>query len=561
MRCLCLLGVAVLATALGSNARAGGTVTLCASDEQVGPGSLDAALAGGGKVTFACGTATIRITRSHEIGASTAIDGANNVTLDAQGRPLRMFWLLRNPSIVLELTRIKLRGAGAAPVARLSPCAGGSIISAWSPSAEVRMTNVTVSGSVDAISLCGDTRFTIAASTFAGDRGTTLSISNQSSGRIEQTSFVGNQRAVQIGGSRPVVFYKTSFRDSSEYGLSLPVPADVEVRHCEFIGNGGPNGAAIRLSGRAGTLLVRSTVFSDNHSTGVGGAIAIVPFAAAAPLSPQAIAGLAPTRLRMVDATFKGNSATSGGAVSADLRDGGSVEIVRALFADNTAQSNGGAIAIENGGALLAGSILERNRAREGAAIYTQAPPQRATTVANTLVADNAAQLGGGALSGAPLVLENSTVARNAATGLRALGDMRGGIRLSNTIIAENRPGNCAGAPDDFAVTAASLVFPNQTGCPSMIEADPILDDLYAPMLGSPAIAASEDQSCFASPIDGRDLYLQARPLIGKCSLGAVEYFPERAVAQALRRQVAAERARHPEVSSGPGQRRAPGGP
>src|SRR5262249_13885106 len=56
-------------------AHAAGVVTTC--DEP----SLDAALAGGGLVTFSCGPATITITSTKVISLDTTIDGGGNITI------------------------------------------------------------------------------------------------------------------------------------------------------------------------------------------------------------------------------------------------------------------------------------------------------------------------------------------------------------------------------------------------------------------------------------------------------------------------------------------------
>lgn len=541
----------LLVLLLGTAARADGLVRMCQSDDQIGPGSFSAEIQGGGTIRFDCGTApaTIRITQTHEIAASTVIEGANRITLDAGGRSLRMFSVARNPGVVLELSHLTLKGGGPPPVSPLSNCPGGSILHVMSNGAEVRMTNVTVASSVDAIQLCRDARFAITGSGFFDNRGTALSLSQQATGRIEEATFIGNERAISAGGA-PLALYKTLFQGNTRCALDVPLPANIEIHHGQFLKNGGPSGAAIRLSGRAGSVLVRSTSFADNHAD-AGGAISIEAFQSR--LDPRIVAGLAPTRLRLVNTTFSGNQALSGAALSADMRDGGSVEIVRGLFTGNVAQDRGGAIAVAYGGVSLAGSILRNNRAGDGAAISSQWPRERPITVANTLIAGNTAQAGGGALSGATFTLIHSTVARNAAVGVRAApGGRVPAARLWNSIVAENQPLNCLGTPAQFSVQGRSLQFPG-SGCPGTSEADPLLDDLFAPMPGSPAIAASEDKACFAPPIDGRDLYFQLRPNAGKCTLGAVEYFPERVVARLLRERPRDEGEPRPQTPGGLG--------
>ncbi len=60
----------------GGRVFAGGTVTNCTNDTQ-----FSSMLAGGGTVTFNCGTATIVLTSAKSISANTTIDGGGNITL------------------------------------------------------------------------------------------------------------------------------------------------------------------------------------------------------------------------------------------------------------------------------------------------------------------------------------------------------------------------------------------------------------------------------------------------------------------------------------------------
>ena len=77
-------------------------VTLCAADDQPGPGvNLTTALRSPGRVTFNChSSATILIHQMHTISRDTVIDGGRQITLDASGSN-RVFSVDANAGLTL----------------------------------------------------------------------------------------------------------------------------------------------------------------------------------------------------------------------------------------------------------------------------------------------------------------------------------------------------------------------------------------------------------------------------------------------------------------------------
>ncbi len=134
--------------------------------------------------------------------------------------------------------------------------------------------------------------------------------------------------------------------------------------------------------------------------------------------------------LRLIDSAVEGNTATHGAGIASS----GTLELTRTTVANNVASDDevtthgGGILFTSSGQATLENSTVSGNFAHEGAGIYTDGD----------------------------LVLRNVTIAQNEThTGVRGTG---GGIfqafeagdltTASNTLVAENFGGNCAGTSD-----------------------------------------------------------------------------------------------------------------
>src|SRR5437870_2235726 len=85
---LLLAGTLLLAgVSAPTPARAGATVTDCSNDSQ-----LSGALAGGGPISFSCGTATIAFSGQKTISADTTVDGGGSITLSG-ANSYRLFYV------------------------------------------------------------------------------------------------------------------------------------------------------------------------------------------------------------------------------------------------------------------------------------------------------------------------------------------------------------------------------------------------------------------------------------------------------------------------------------
>ncbi len=206
-------------------------------------------------------------------------------------------------------------------------------------------------------------------------------------------------------------------RHGSEFLIAFNAHVDVTITGMTMRdGSGSGDGGAIYHC--LGKLTLEGVAIEGNRVRGArlngyGGAMYNCPSSAAT----------------IVDSTIRNNSAEVGGAIC----NGGSLTIIRSTFNDNTALEARGGGAIFNYGTLH---------------------------VANGTFSSNIASGGvGGAIHNGKLVgitggaqIDNSTISGNSA----ALGASPGGaiynmaglpIYVQNTIIAENDPKNCGGAP------------------------------------------------------------------------------------------------------------------
>jgi len=212
-------------------------------------------------------------------------------------------------------------------------------------------------------------------------------------------------------------------------------------------------GGAIFMDDDALTL--NSMVFTGNTAGGTGTGGAIVLGAAA---------------LQVFDSTFANNSAGgNGGAISATVTSGGTIELVRVVVRDNTSGGSGGGVSMPtNAGSTsiaVTNSVFKGNTAATSGGAIFLSPHTLALT--GSVLFDNVAQgssssTGGGAIAGTnPIVtVTNSTISGNKATGAAANG---GGLRLSgqatvtinNSTIAKNEAGGNGGG---LAFTTTSSV-------------------------------------------------------------------------------------------------------
>ncbi|MFN8528291.1 MAG: choice-of-anchor Q domain-containing protein [Anaerolineae bacterium] len=511
--------------------------------------ALDAALSGGGTVTFNCGAAavTIPITGSKTISRSTTIDGGDLITLDG-GDFMLIFY---NAGSSLTLQNITLtRGRG---------IDGGAIVN---DGGALTITNARIlrsaavspgsgeSGSGGAIYSRGGT-LGIFNSRFTGNRadrrGGAIFI-NDTDVTIEYGTFFGNRAYGNEGGA-------------IANGMNGVLGGALVINHSSFsLNQAALSGGAI-FSTNGGQVSTTDSSFTGNLAN-TGGAIAIYGVFTGELSTTVTVETLAISR-----STFLSNAARiDGGGVVSDVP----TTIASSTFQSNNATRDGGALYLTDRlttGASLTELYLTRNRARRnGGGLYNIT---RNTLIERSLFANNLATFYGGAIytrqdtrSGFNLIANNSTFSSNSAasgggvydasslinTWLKfvTMSDNRAtdgaslygtAIRVRNSIIANPATGSNCTAP--VLGEGLNIQYPG-TSCGTITSIDPLLRPLMfdggptrvRPLqAGSPAIdaigathgtigACGEplDQRGFGRPYDGNGDGVPA------CDLGAYEY-------------------------------------
>ncbi len=325
-----VVGLLVLSVLSASSAVAGGVV---GNGKRISctEGALDAALAGGGSVTFNCGARPFKltVTTPKTIAADTSLDGGG---------------------------RLKLSGGGKVQIFRVNE---GVTLS---------LSNATFSG--------GSTAFGISLGGAIENYGTVI-VTNSTCSR--NRGYLGG--AIANYGALTVTNC-TFFGNSAEQGGAISNYGALAVTGSTFSRNGSTGfggGGAISSydSMLAPTVTITNSMFSRNRASGSGGGGAIN----------------SDTPLTVTDTTFSHNSALrgSGGAISNGGDAGGTLTVTNCTFFRNRATGNtddidglGGAIA--NGATLtVTNSTFSRNSAVRGGAIFSSGDATlESTTVANS---------------------------------------------------------------------------------------------------------------------------------------------------------------------------------
>jgi uncharacterized repeat protein (TIGR01451 family) len=460
--------------------------------------ALNAALAGGGTVTFNCGGAVvvIPITSTKLLSKSTTIDGTGQqITLDGGGKT-KLFQTTPQFSTGLNLVfrQITLRNGWTTDQ-------GAGIDLGWQ--VPTRLTNlliedVTFQNNVSVTSqddwgggaICGVTGiFTIRRSTFIGNHGGNggAIINRDVNMTVEDSLFQGNATQAPVGDP--------------------------------FHGGVGGYGGAIFIDGtNLGTLTLRHTTFSGNQATNLGGAIYSWMYGQ-------------PSALVIEDCTFANNVAVrTGGAIT---HSNGRLTISGTTFSGNTVIGQGGAIFTLEGvpgqtPVSITNSTFYGNSATGirpsdgstgiGGAILDAANP---TTLTHVTIVGNYADWAGGGIAGASTsrtTLRASIVAGNTAAN--------GGLPWN---IQHNCSSPMANGGFNLQWPALNPSAPTDVACTAGITfAAPLLGSLAAnggatatmsPQLGSPAI----DRVTSGCPPPSTDQRGYARPFGSACDSGAVE--------------------------------------
>ena len=217
------------------------------------------------------------------------------------------------------------------------------------------------------------------------------------------------------------------------------------------------SGGLIVLTGGDWVTINNSILSKSTVTTGSGGAISFS--------STTGGGGW----VRLVDSDVFDNSATSAGGFYNGTNNS-AIEILRSNIYQNTANGNGGAMHVGNGGATIGYSTLNNNTTNTGTVGNTagggaiSAGQSNVVFIYNSTLAHNSATAArGGAYShtgsNANLVVYNSTIAKNSAFGNAGglqFGVANGQAYFRSSIIAKNNS-TAAGGDEDFYAGGASV--------------------------------------------------------------------------------------------------------
>ena len=337
---------------------------------------------------------------------------------------------------------------------------------------------------------------------------------------------------------------------------SLEVDASLSLQRVSIVSSKAADGGAIRSDGQ---VSLADSLLSDNAATGAGGAVyqgfsaltvagsdisgnssAGVLGGGAVRVASVASAAFATTTLHLNEAT-----GGDGGAISTD----GPLALGGSTLDANNGLSGGGLAS--GAAASVSGSTFSANAATgtcgagdgDGGGIEQGAPAPNPLTLTNSTISGNTAGCrGGGARvsnTAATTTLTAATVAENSAAsgggGIDNATGVNGSSTLSSrgTIYSGNAPVNCAG---DGPRLSAQNNLDSGGSCglsgaaSDLLGLDPVLGPLRfnggptrtrMPFTISPAVNAIPS-GCPAAT-DQRGV---ARPVAGRCDIGAVEVSP-----------------------------------
>jgi predicted outer membrane repeat protein len=292
----------------------------------------------------------------------------------------------------------------------------------------------------------------------------------------------------------------------SQCGGALQSSSRTTIANSSFNNNrSNCGGGAAWFFGEPQEVDLRAVTYTDNQTTGLGGAVLIE-------LNN-------PAEIQIRHGEFRNNRADVGGAIYFSTRFGHlGIRATALSFKGNSAEKLGGAVYVKDSGFQLTRGIFVDNKSSTGGVIMFEGTNPPPFVIANSLVARNKSP---SAIQGFTGDIINSTIADNDSLGLSVSGH----LRLTNTVISNNKKHNCHTASLGGLIEdrGGNLQFPG-TDCSSTIpSADPDLDSFYVPDLDSPLQRAGINDVCLAKPIGGQDVYGQRRPRADRCTIGAVE--------------------------------------
>jgi hypothetical protein len=335
-----------------ARSQAAGVVAVC--DEA----SLDAALAGGGTLSFTC-SGTITLTATKVVGANTIIDGAGQAVTISGGGAVSIFRV--NPGVALTLRNLTIAdGLNVGPVSQ-----GGAI---FNDAGTVTLNNSILTGHQAA---------------FGGaiyNQGGTVTILS--------STLTGNLSVLNLGGaifsSGNLTVTNSTISNNTGHGI-YNYGGTVTVTNSTLSGNTSGSGAAIN-NALNGTTTISGSTISGNTALAGGG------------IDNNDIGGT----LTVTNSSFVGNVANgalgSGGAIVINF---GTVVIVNSTFANNQASYVGGGV-YNAASVTITNSTFVGNQAANGGGGFWNA--LGTGTIRNTIIANSPTGancfVGGGTVNG-----------------------------------------------------------------------------------------------------------------------------------------------------------------
>jgi CSLREA domain-containing protein len=333
--------------------------------------------------------------------------------------------------------------------------------------------------------------------------------------------------------------------------------ATVALEGASILSSQADSGGAVSSQG---ALAVSESLLSLNQASGAGGAIAqggsILTISASllnlnqALIDGGAVAASGASTATLNSVTLEVNQALAGDGGAIAYSGTGGLSIAASSVNDNKAL-NGGALASSRSAAIDA-STFANNQATgtcaggkgDGGAVYGNASVPGMLVLTNSTLSDNLAACRGGGLrlfgSAVTTALTHVTLAGNSAAlgggGLDNEADAGGPstVTLRGTILGPDSPGDCGGDGTRLSAgfnLSAGATCGLQSANGDLANTDPLLGPLRfnggatrtrLPSTASPALNAVAS-GCPAPATDQRGV---ARPVAGRCDIGAVEAAP-----------------------------------
>ena len=458
-------------------AQAGGVVTNCSSDSQ-----FSSLLAGGGTITFNCGTALINLSSPKTINANTTIDGGGQITLS--GQDVRQLFYV-NSGASLTLRNIVLTNA-------YSSGDGGAIYNSFGivtlANSTIRNSKAGASGGAIVSygvltitdSLLENNQALNGGAVYPRWSGSQTTIINSVLRGNKATDTTDGWGGALLAWDGAPVTFKDSVIDNNtarEGGGIYNFANSVLTMTNSFLsGNSATNGGGVL---NYGTVTLTGATLSGNSAQYGGGMLNY-------------------STATLTNVTLSGNTATlwNGGGVD----NAGIVTMTNVTLVGNTAAYGGGLLNV--GTATLTNATLSGNSATQGGALHNY---DGTSTLTHVTFSGNKANTNGGViyLYAGSVNVKNSIVANSLSGGNCSGSITNDGFNLSSDNTCSFGPGR-----DNVDVMLGPLA---DNGGPTLT---------HKPQAGSPAI----DLITIGCPPPATDQRGARRPFNGRCDAGAVEY-------------------------------------